>query len=154
MDESRTKHVSGPERKFEEVVFGFAFDAGPHDAAAFGRVGAGAGDVNERHVGVESGECGGGGEGEVVGEVGVFRFVHAGGGDAEREEAGVEAGELGLDGGVVEEVGVDEFAELGIVLAGGRAHDGENLLHVGVEKAFAQNALAYHAGCSEEDYVH
>jgi hypothetical protein len=94
------------------------------------------------------------GESEVVGEVGVFRFVHAGGGDTETEKAGVEAGELGLDGRVVEEVAVDEFAELGVVLAGGGAHDGENLLYVGVEEAFAQNALAYHAGCSEENYVH
>jgi hypothetical protein len=28
------------------------------------------------------------------------------------------------------------------------------LLHAGVEEAFAKNALADHAGCSEEDDVH
>jgi hypothetical protein len=28
------------------------------------------------------------------------------------------------------------------------------LVDVGVEETLAENALAYHAGCSEEDYVH
>ena len=78
----------------------------------------------------------------------------AGGGDAETEEAGVEAGEFGFDGGVVEEVGVDEFAEFGVVLTGWSANDGEDLVDVGVEEAFAENSLADHAGCSEENYVH
>ena len=41
-----------------------------------------------------------------------------------------------------------------MVLTGWCAHDGEDFLHVGVEEAFAENALADHAGCSEEDYVH
>jgi len=27
-------------------------------------------------------------------------------------------------------------------------------LHVGIEEAFAENALADHAGCSEENYFH
>ena len=134
---SRAEHVGGVEGELEDVVFGFAFDASPHGAAALGRVGAGSGDVKEGHVGVEAGEGGGGGEGQVVGEVGVFCFVHAGGGDAEGEEAGVVAGELRFDGGVVEEVVVDEFSEFGVVLAGRGAHDGENLPHVGVEEAFA-----------------
>jgi hypothetical protein len=28
------------------------------------------------------------------------------------------------------------------------------LLDAGIEKAFAENALAHHAGCPEEDHVH
>jgi hypothetical protein len=40
------------------------------------------------------------------------------------------------------------------VLAGWGADDGENLVDAGVEEAFAENALADHAGGSEEDYVH
>ena len=71
-----------------------------------------------------------------------------------REEAGVEAGELGFDAGVVEEIGVDEFAEFGVLLVGWGAHDGEDLRDVGVEEALAQNALADHARCSEENYLH
>jgi hypothetical protein len=76
------------------------------------------------------------------------------GANSEREETGVEAGELGLDGGVVEEIGVDEFAESGVLLVGWGAHDGEDLLHVGVEEALAKNALADHSSRSEENYIH
>ena len=86
--------------------------------------------------------------------MGVFRFVHASGGDAEREETGIEAGELGLDAGVVEEICVDEFAEFGVLLVGWGAHDGEDLLHFGVEQALAQDALADHSCRSEENYFH
>jgi len=32
--------------------------------------------------------------------------------------------------------------------------DEEDLVDAGVEEALAENALAYHASCSEEDYVH
>jgi hypothetical protein len=154
LDEAGAEHVGSAEGEFEEVVFGAALDAGPHGAAAFAGVGSGAGDVDEGHPGVEAGEGGGSGESEVVGEVGVLCFGHAGGGDAETEEAGVEACELGFDGGVVEEVGVDEFAELGVLLLARSADDGEDLLDAGVEEAFAKDALADHAGCSEEDDVH
>jgi hypothetical protein len=154
LNEAGAEHVSCAEEKFEEIVFGLAFDAGPHDAAVFGGVSASAGDVEEGHGGVELRQRRGCGEGEVVGEVLVLLFGHSGGGDAEGEEAGVEAGELGLDGGVVEEVGVDELPEFGVVLTGWCADDGEDLVNVGVEQALAKNALAYHAGCSEEDYVH
>jgi hypothetical protein len=137
LDGSRAEHVGGFEGELEEIVFGFAFDAGPHGAAAFGRVGASSGDVEEGHLRVESCEGCGSGEGEVVGEVLVLRLVHPGGGDAKGEEAGVEAGELGFNGGVVEEVGVDEFVEFGVVLIGRSADDGEDLLYVRVEEAFA-----------------
>jgi hypothetical protein len=89
-----------------------------------------------------------------VRDAGVLGFGHTGGGDADAEEAGVEAGEIGLDGGVVEEIAVNEFSQLGVALAGWIADDGEDLLDFGVEKAFAQNSLAYHAGCAEKNYVH
>ena len=36
LDESGAEHVGGSEGEFEEIVFGFAFDAGPHAAAALG----------------------------------------------------------------------------------------------------------------------
>jgi hypothetical protein len=39
-------------------------------------------------------------------------------------------------------------------LIGWGSDDGEDLVDVGVEEALAQDALAYHAGCSEENYVH
>src|SRR5580698_10338606 len=61
LDEARTEHVSGAEREFEDVVFGLAFDTGPHAEAAFGRVGAGSRDVEEGHLRVKFCErCGGG----------------------------------------------------------------------------------------------
>ena len=41
-----------------------------------------------------------------------------------------------------------------MLLARGRAHDGEDLVDAGIEEALAEDALADHAGCSEEDYVH
>jgi hypothetical protein len=41
-----------------------------------------------------------------------------------------------------------------MLLAGWGADDGEDLSHVGIEKAFAQDTLANHASASEEDYVH
>jgi hypothetical protein len=78
LDKSGAKHIGGAEGEFEDVVFGPAFDPSPHDAAAFGRVGAGAGDVDEGHLRIEFREGGGGGEGEVVGEVGVLCLVHSG----------------------------------------------------------------------------
>ena len=50
LDGSGAEHVGGVEGELEEGVFGAAFDAGPHSAAMFCRVGAGAGDVEESHV--------------------------------------------------------------------------------------------------------
>ena len=86
--------------------------------------------------------------------MGVFSLVHAGRRDTEREEAGIEAGKLRFDFGVVEKVGVEKFVEFIVLLTGWGTDDGENLLYVRVEEALAQNPLADHAGCSEEDYVH
>jgi hypothetical protein len=49
---------------------------------------------------------------------------------------------------------VDEFAEIRVVLTGRSTDDGEYLLHLGVEEAFAQNTLTDHAGCAKEDHFH
>ncbi len=154
LNESRPKHISRFEGKFEDIVFCFSFDTSPHGAAALGAVGSSSGDVDKCHGGVELCESGCGGEGEVVRDAVVLHFGHAGGSDADAEEAGVEASEISLDGGVVEEVAVDEFSQLGVVLTGWVADDGKDLVDLGVEKAFAQNSLADHAGCAEENYVH
>ena len=108
--ESGPEHIGRFEGEFEDVVFCFAFDASPHAAVALGAVGSGSGDVDERHGWVELCERGRGGEGKVVGDAGVLGLGHAGGGDADAEEAGVEAGEIGLDGGVVEEIAVNELS--------------------------------------------
>ena len=83
LDEAGAEHVGGFEGEVEEGVFGLAFDAGPHDAAGFGAVGACSGDVDEGHSGVEAGEGFGGFEGEVVGDVVILLLGHAGRGDAE-----------------------------------------------------------------------
>ena len=54
LDEAGAEHVSRLEGQAEQVVFGAAFDACPHEAALFGGIGASAGDVNEGHAGVEA----------------------------------------------------------------------------------------------------
>ncbi len=67
----------------------------------------------------------------------VSGFGHACRGDAEAEEAGIEACEFGFDVRVVQKIGMDEFSEFGVVLAGWSAHDGEDLLYLGVEQTLA-----------------
>jgi len=51
-------------------------------------------------------------------------------------EAGIVTGELRFDIGVVEKIFVDEFSELGVLLAGRSANDGKNMLHGRVKEAF------------------
>lgn len=89
-----------------------------------------------------------------MGDVSVVGLGHAGRGDAKTEEAGVQACEFGLDRGVVGEIRQDEFSKFGVGLCGWSADDGRDLIHIGIEQALAQNALADHPGCSEEKYVH
>ena len=101
---------------------------------------------------VEAGEGLGHREGEVVvGKLRVFFFGHARRGDSRAEEAGVVAGELGFDGGEVHKVWDNQLVELWVLLSGGASADGEDLVDIGVDEALAQDALAYHAGCAEED---
>jgi len=154
LDDARTKHIGDSKGKFEEVVLGLAFDAGPHAASAFGGVGARAGDIKEGHLRVEFCERGCGCHGEVVGEVLIFGLFHAGRGDAKGEEAGVVTGEFGFDVGVVEEVGVNELVKFGVVLVCRSTHDGEDVVDARIKETFAQNALADHAGSSKEDDIH
>ena len=114
----------------------------------------GAGNVDENHFRIQARKSFRGGDGDAVGDVCVGFFRHAGGGDAEAEEAGVEAGELRFDRRIIPKIGVDDLAQLGISLAGGGAADRHNQLHVGIEKTFAQDALADHARCAEKQDVH
>ena len=90
----------------DDGVLGAAFDPGPAAAALFGAVGAGAGEVDERHRGVDSGEGACGGRRVVVGDAFVVLRAYADGGGAERPEAGVGVGQFGADGVEVEEVAV------------------------------------------------
>ena len=47
-----------------------------------------------------------------------------------------------------------DLAQLLVALARGPAADGEDLLHSGIEQAFAQRALPDHAGGPEKDDLH
>jgi probable blue pigment (indigoidine) exporter len=86
---------SGPERvavreHLDDLVLGAALDPLPHLPA--GRVGAGAGDVDEGQVRVDLLQRARGGDREVVGDPGVRRLVHAHRRDPEAVEAGVVSG--------------------------------------------------------------
>lgn len=153
-DEAGAEHVCGGEGHAQEGVLGSAFDARPHHAAFFGAVGAGAGDVDEDHFRIQAGESLGGGDGDAVGYAFVGVFRHAGGGYAEAEEAGVEIGEFFFDGGIVRQILEDDLAQFGILLSCGCAAYRRDHLHVGIEETFAEDALAHHAGCAEEQDVH
>jgi len=152
-DAGGTKHVR-VKGQSQERIFGGAFHARPHGAAFFGAIGAHAGDVDEGHRGIEACEKACSGEGDIEGDVAVVGFLHSHGGDAQAEEAGVDLRPVFFEGREIEEVGYDEFAELGVGLRGGLAHHGGDGGDVGTEEAFAQDALADHSGCAEEKYVH
>ena len=47
-----------------------------------------------------------------------------------------------------------DFPQLGVLLPSRAASNREDALQVGIDQAFAQNALAHHAGCTEENHVH
>jgi len=148
------EHVGGFKGKFEDIVFGSAFDAGPHGPTALCAVGPGSGDVDKRHGRVKPRQCSGGGEGEVVRDLCVLGLGHASRCDAEAEKAGIEIREFGFDGRVVQKIGVNELSEFGVLLTRWSADDGEDLFHVGIENAFAKNALTDHPGCSKKNHIH
>jgi hypothetical protein len=154
LDDAGPEDVNGFAGLAEQGVFGFSFDAGPHDAAAFGAVGAGSGDKDEGHSRIEADESLGGSDSDVVGDAGVVGFVHARGGNAEAEEASVEADEPVFDFGVVEQVLADDFRQLGMLRSGWGAAYGENAVDVGSEQAFSLDALSNHAGGAENQNVH
>src|SRR5208282_3007535 len=83
--------------------------------------------------------------------VGVAFFGHARGRRAGAVETGVVAGELSLHRRIIEKVLVDQLGELRVLPASGIANDAENLLDAWVEEAFAQDALADHAVCTEQN---
>ena len=113
----RPEHVRGLERQPQQRVLGRAFDARPHRPALFAAVGAAAGHIDKGHLRIEPRQRGGGGEGEVVGDAAIFVFRLPRCGDAEAEEAGVVAGEVGLDVGVVVEIGADDLAQFRMLLS-------------------------------------
>lgn len=88
-DDGRPERVT-VRHDLDDRVLGAALDPLPHLPA--GRVGAGAGDVDERQVGVELDEHARGGDREVVGDPGVRRLVHSHRRDAETVETCVVAG--------------------------------------------------------------
>ena len=47
-----------------------------------------------------------------------------------------------------------QFAKLLVLLPGGASSNREDGMHIRIEQAFAQDALADHAGCAEENGVH
>jgi len=49
---------------------------------------------------------------------------------------------------------MDEFAQLWVLLPGGRAQYRDHFSDVRVAQALAQHALAYHASAAEEDAFH
>ena len=99
-------------------------------------------------------EIAGGADGEFVGDALVVGGAHAGGGNAEAEERGVEPGELGLDGGEIARIGAGDLADFWMLLGDGIAADEKDGFDIGVAEAFAENALADHAGSAEENDAH
>ena len=67
---------------------------------------------------------------------------------------GVEAGQFILNGREIEEILVYQFAEFLVLLARRASSDRQNALHIGVEPAFAQDALPHHPGCAEQHNLH
>ncbi len=49
---------------------------------------------------------------------------------------------------------MQKFAEFRVLLSGSAPHDDHDVFHIGVQQAFAQNALADHAGGAEQKNPH
>jgi hypothetical protein len=153
-DGANAKHVRGFEGQAEDGVFGLTFDAGPHGTAFFGAVCAGAGDIEEGHLWIDSGERVRYGDGQIEVDVAIRGFPQASGGGSERKKTEVVAGHLIFVAGDVVKVGDDELLEFRVVLRERRAADSEDKFHDGVGKALAEDALADHSRCAEENYFH
>ena len=80
--------------------------------------------------------------------------VHPDGGNTEAEEAGVVSGEFGFDRGEIGEILVQYFPQLGVLQSGRAAPDHQHAFNGGIDQAFAQHALANHAGGAEQDHFH
>ena len=117
-------------------------------------VGAHPRNIDEGHVWIEARQHPRRREGETISDALVLFLGYADRGHAQTEEARVEAGELVFDGREVKEIVVQKFAELGVLLAGGAASDGDHAFDIGIEQALAQNALTDHPGCAKEKKLH
>src|SRR5262249_40072321 len=117
-------------------------------------IGSGAGNVDEGHLGIQAAQGLRGGQRDVVGHPAIVLLRHSSGGDTEAEKAGVEGGELWLDGLIIGEIAVNDFAEFWTLGAAWGAANGLHDAHVGIGQALAENALADHSRCAEDEDVH
>ena len=150
VDEGGAPAVGIDER--DEVVLGLGFHAGPeHAAVGLSSLPA---DVMEGRVGTVALEHIGSGEGIGVGDGAVVVFGNLRGGNAEAEEAGVDGAEGFLDGGVIQEILVDEGAELGIGVHERAAGDGADFVDDGGGEAGFEDGVADGTSGAEEEEFH
>ena len=79
---------------------------------------------------------------------------HASGRGSGAVETCIIAGELRFDTEEIEEILVDQFGELGVLLASRVADYREHAVDHGIEKTFAQDSLPDHPRRSEENGFH
>jgi probable blue pigment (indigoidine) exporter len=139
-------------QQLDDLAFGAGLDPGPHLPTR--GVGAGTGDIDERHGGVDLGQGAGGRHGVVVGHRGVSGLVEADRRHPQAIETGVETGQLGCDRGQIGEIGENDLPQLRMPEAGGRPDDRHHLVDVGGEQALAQHTLPDHAGGAEDYDLH
>lgn len=150
--EAGAEVVNPFEAHVHEGVFSAAFYASPHDAAFFGAVGEGSGDVDEDHLRVERCERAGEVCSDVISDASVVGFAHSGRAYAGAEEAGVISGEPGEGCIEVKEVGDDQLGEFGMGRTAVRATVcDEHPLDHRVFEAFEEDPLADHSGCASDD---
>ena len=154
LDGGGTKHIGGLERQLEQIVFGLALDPRPHQRALFRRVATSPGDIDEHHARIEFGKRFRRRQRDVIGQTAVALLAHAERRDAEAEETCVEPRELGFDRRKIEEIVVQDFAQLGVPLPGRTATDREHAFNARVEQAFAQATLSHHSGCAKQNDFH
>ena len=80
----------------------------------------------EFHQGLGGGQC------NIVGNMPIIRFRHPHRRNTEAKEAGVKTGEFGLEGSEIEKIGVNNFAEFFMPLAGALADDREDRRDLGI----------------------
>jgi len=85
-------------------------------------------------------------QGEIVGNVPILIFAHADGRYTQAKEARVESRQLLFYGLQIEEISMNDFAQLGVRHATGLAIDHQNLHYLGVLQTLEQDTLPDHAG--------
>jgi probable blue pigment (indigoidine) exporter len=136
----------------DDVLLGPPLDPRPHPPAV--GVGAGARDVDEGDLRADLGKRAGRGHRIVVGDDAVFGLVETHRRDAQAVETGVGTGQVFHHRRQIPEIGEPDFTQLGVMDPGRLPDDGDDLLDVGSEQAFAQHTLADHAGRAEDDDLH